>query len=473
MSANISDGSSHRSHEDLLLTETVFAKTLDCHGNTPSDRLNQRLLMADGLLKAMDLITPAADSRRQRIAIVSLLFNWPSTGGGIVHTAELAHFLSAAGYEVCHFFAVYEPWSIGSIREPLPYNACGLIFTDDLWNRDAIEARFREAIRGFAPDATIVTDSWNSKAILARAVSEFPYYIRLAAMECLCPLNNVRLLVDGGGRIHQCRKSQLSTRNACLNCVEQNAGLSGQLHSDERQLAGFSEPEFGVELQSVFADAAGILVVNPLIGALCEPYARDVHVIPSGFDRKRFENLPERRGPRLKTRILFAGLISEFMKGFHVIFEACAELWVERNDFELVATADPVDRSAPFLTFAGWKSQEDLPGLMATCDLVVVPTVAQEALGRTAVEAMGASKPVVASRIGGLPFTVVEGVTGLLFEPGNAQELCLCLKQLLDDPRLAESLGRNGRERFLTFHTWDQILESHYRPLFSALRSAQ
>ena len=42
-----------------------------------------------------------------RVAILSLLFNWPSTGGGNHHTAEMARFLALAGYEVKHFFAEY------------------------------------------------------------------------------------------------------------------------------------------------------------------------------------------------------------------------------------------------------------------------------------------------------------------------------------------------------------------------------
>ena len=50
--------------------------------------------------------TPKTDdtSRRPRIAILSLLFNWPSTGGGTVHTKELADVLQANGYDVCHIY---------------------------------------------------------------------------------------------------------------------------------------------------------------------------------------------------------------------------------------------------------------------------------------------------------------------------------------------------------------------------------
>ena len=47
-----------------------------------------------------------------RVAILSFLFNWPSTGGGNHHTAELAHFLGRAGYEVKHFFARYPGWGL-------------------------------------------------------------------------------------------------------------------------------------------------------------------------------------------------------------------------------------------------------------------------------------------------------------------------------------------------------------------------
>lgn len=289
-------------------------------------------------------------------------------------------------------------------------------------------------------------------------------------MECLCPLNNVRLLVDAGGEIRQCPQTQLATREVCVACVSKNARMSGSLHAIERQLAGFGTVGFDSELRTVFADAEAILVVNPFIGALCEPYARAVHVIPSGFDPARFQDLPLRVFGEGGTRILFAGIVNEFMKGFHVLWEACHQLWNLRQDFELHVTADDCNFQAPFLRAAGWKSQNELPLLMAHCDIVVVPTIAQEALGRTAVEAMGAGRPVVASRIGGLPWVIADQETGLLFEPGNASELCACLNTLLDHPGLSQSMGTAGRQQFDARFTWDQILEAHYRPMLSTLR---
>ena len=102
---------------------------------------------------------------------------------------------------------------------------------------------------------------------------------------------------------------------------------------------------------------------------------------------------------------------------------------------------------------------------MAKADIVAVPAVAQEAIGRTAVEGMAAGRPVIASRIGGLPFALDGGKAGLFFEPGNSYDLADKLDQLLDDDGLRRRLGSAGRERFETRFAWPGIIERQYRPL--------
>jgi glycosyltransferase involved in cell wall biosynthesis len=67
---------------------------------------------------------------------------------------------------------------------------------------------------------------------------------------------------------------------------------------------------------------------------------------------------------------------------------------------------------------------------------------------RTAVEAMAPGRPVIASRLGGLPSTVAEDVTGLLCEPGDPEDLARKIEMLLDDAELRQRLGRAGRRRF-------------------------
>jgi glycosyltransferase involved in cell wall biosynthesis len=65
----------------------------------------------------------------------------------------------------------------------------------------------------------------------------------------------------------------------------------------------------------------------------------------------------------------------------------------------------------------------------------------------SALEAMAFGKPVVGSRMGGIPELVAEGETGLLFEAGNAGELGACLDRLMSDPALRQRMGQAARVR--------------------------
>lgn len=396
---------------------------------------------------------------------MSLLFNWPSTGGGTVHTAETGKFLAEAGYDVRHFYAEFKEWGLGSVTEPSLAPSEALQFTSSEWSITSITARFRRAVDTFQPDWVIVTDSWNSKPILAEAMVGYRYLLRIAAQECLCPLNNVRLLCSNG-QFSSCPKHQFASPDDCCRCVFVNGKFSGGLHQAERELVAYGTPIYDQSLRRAFAGAEAVLVVNPLIGAMIGPYAKRVCVIPSGFDSARFPppTLHSRESGE-PIRILFAGLVNEPMKGFGVLYQACGSLWKRRQDFELVVTADPPDELAPFARFVGWQSQSALPEVIRAADIVVVPTIAEEALGRTAVEAMGAGRPVIASRIGGLQFTVADGGTGLLFEPGDAEDLERQLELLLNDSEYRMQLGRAGRRRFDSEYTWEAILNKHYLPL--------
>lgn len=408
-------------------------------------------------------------SRPVRVAILSLLFNWPSTGGGTVHTAETGKFLLRAGYNVRHIYACYPEWGLGNVSESTGVPSVPLAFTSPFWSAPSIQRRFREAVDAFQPDYLIITDSWNTKPLLAEAVRGYRYFLRLAALECLCPLNNVRLLFSPETGVSACPRQQLATPDLCRQCVATRGNQSGSLHQAERSLAGFDSRDYPSRLHRAFAEAEGILAVNPLIATMVAPFAKAVHVVPSGFDTERFPSpVPrsELNGVKRLTQLFFAGLTQELMKGFSVLLEACRHLWRKRQDFELLATSDPMGDSDPFLRFIGWQSQEELPQRLSEADMLIFPTIAEEALGRSAVEAMGAGIPVIASRIGGLPFTVTDGLTGLLFEPGNADDLASKIEALLDDPALCHRMGAAGRQRFEREFTWETIIDRHYRRLF-------
>jgi glycosyltransferase involved in cell wall biosynthesis len=185
---------------------------------------------------------------------------------------------------------------------------------------------------------------------------------------------------------------------------------------------------------------------------------------PARFPWPWLSEPTELRSPG-KKMIVFAGLVEELIKGFDVLRSAGEVLWQQRQDFELVATSDPAGWVNDFTRFVGWQSQADLPRYLRAADICVAPAIAQEALGRTAVEAMAVGRPVVASNLGGLPYTIADKETGLLFEPGDPYDLARKLDVLLDDAELREHLGLAGRRRFEANFIWEVILERCYRPV--------
>lgn len=80
-------------------------------------------------------------------------------------------------------------------------------------------------------------------------------------------------------------------------------------------------------------------------------------------------------------------------------------------------------------------------------DICVVPSMLPESFSYTCAEAMAAGKPVVASRIGGIPETADDGVTGILVTPGNVDELVEAIIRLARDASWRERLGRAGRDK--------------------------
>ncbi|MCB8933461.1 MAG: glycosyltransferase family 4 protein [Fimbriimonadaceae bacterium] len=104
---------------------------------------------------------------------------------------------------------------------------------------------------------------------------------------------------------------------------------------------------------------------------------------------------------------------------------------------------DSLRREAgPRTTFRGFVP--DVADAMNAMDAIVLPSVWEEAFPYAALEAMSLGRALVASRIGGLPEVVVDGETGLLFDPGSSPMLASCLTRLAGDADLVARLGAAG-----------------------------
>jgi glycosyltransferase involved in cell wall biosynthesis len=202
----------------------------------------------------------------------------------------------------------------------------------------------------------------------------------------------------------------------------------------------------------------------------------DALIAPSRFHRERFvdwglaadrcvaipHGLPkgeiqaEPRGSAEIRRIGFIGTVIP-SKGVHVLVEAFARLG--RKDLSLEIYGEipdfhgeggyraELEKAAKGLSMNlhGRYENRDLPQVLASFDVLVVPSLWWESFCLTAREGAIAGLPVVASRIGGIADAVDEGIA-LGFAPGDASDLARVLQRLLDEPELRDAMSRKGPE---------------------------
>jgi D-inositol-3-phosphate glycosyltransferase len=231
---------------------------------------------------------------------------------------------------------------------------------------------------------------------------------------------------------------------------------------------------------------------------MVELYGADpakIVVIPCGVDLSLFHPIPmdearERLGIcERKYMVLFVGRI-ERLKGIDTLLEAMAIVvqdfpnWKEEICVCIVGGDTSEDSAVldkemerlkdlrtelgigDLVTFLGAQAQETLPDHYSAADVVVMPSH-YESFGMVALEAMACGTPVIASQVGGLSFTVQDGVTGFLVPGRDPPALAEKITLLLKDKALRNKLGAQGIE-WAHQHSWariaDQIISVYSEP---------
>lgn len=109
--------------------------------------------------------------------------------------------------------------------------------------------------------------------------------------------------------------------------------------------------------------------------------------------------------------------------------------------------------------------QEDVSRFIEAADIFVLPSL-WEGFGLALIEAMRSSKPVVATRVGGIPEVVQDGLTGILCPPGDPTQLAAAIGTLAKDPGLRTQMGEAGRKTVENYFTAERMCE-RYQEVYS------
>jgi len=199
-------------------------------------------------------------------------------------------------------------------------------------------------------------------------------------------------------------------------------------------------------------------------------------LIRGGYPGERIEVLPnmatipaEAPSPPAGNYVAYVGRISP-EKGIETLLEAARATGLPVRIAGDPSPMPQLVRSAPDnVEFVGRLGQHELPAFYSAARVLVVPSVWFEVFGIVCAEAMGHRLPVIASRIGGLPEVLDDGVTGLLFEPGSSEELAEKIELVWNDDALCQRLGDAGRKRavgqFSTEIYYERLMDLYNRAL--------
>lgn len=294
---------------------------------------------------------------------------------------------------------------------------------------------------GLVTSLPLVRSNWSARAsLLARRAAERER--RQGQIDALFFHTQVTALLAGG-------LMRAIPTIVSLDATPINYDSVGQFygHSSGGPLEGL---KFRANVRA-FRLAAGLVTwcqwaKDSLINDYSVP-AEKITVIPPGVDLALWPKRAEARAGATEgnqlIKLLFVG--GDFKrKGGQVLLECFRRFFQERCELHLV-TQEPIEPGPHLYVYNGVKPNSDtLTRLFAEADIFVFPTLA-DCAPVAVTEAMAASLPVIATRVGAIPEAVQQGKTGLLVDTSDGEQLRQALETLLEHPQQRLEMGALGR----------------------------
>lgn len=197
-------------------------------------------------------------------------------------------------------------------------------------------------------------------------------------------------------------------------------------------------------------------------------YNRNITVVPNGINFEEYVRKPmARNGEIPEKKILFVGRLHP-VKGVRYLLYAMKIVHEEMPEAKLILVGDGEERDnlkdltdslgiRECVNFVGKVPHERIPDYMHQADIFVLSSLS-ESFGLVNLEAMACGLPIVATRVGGLPDIIEEGVNGYLVEAEDYREMADNILDLLQNPLLSSTISENNRRKVLAY-TWENVID--------------
>ncbi len=390
---------------------------------------------------------------KQRIALISvhgdpaIEIGKEEAGGQNVYVRHVGEALAEQGWQVDMFTRKASPDQQEIIQHSPGCRTIRLIAgPEDFISRDEIFEALPEFVQQFlafqskqaAPYALVHTNYWLSSWVGMELKKRQPL-IQLHTYHSLGAIKYRSVF-----QVPMIAGTRLAVEKACLETAERIVATSPQEQEHMRSLVSTK-------------------------GA--------IEVIPCGTDVDRFGSVSRREArqrlniaPETKV-VLYVGRFDR-RKGIETLVRAVGQSSLRgKADLKLIigggsrpGKSDGIERDRiegivaelglqDLAEFPGRLGDDDLPVYYAAADVCVVPSH-YEPFGLVAIEAMASETPVVASDVGGLQFTVVPEVTGLLAPPKDDAAFSVAIDRILTNPDWQQQLGQSARKRMESKFSW-------------------
>ena len=206
------------------------------------------------------------------------------------------------------------------------------------------------------------------------------------------------------------------------------------------------------KVKEIFSMGDVFLVLAPVWKEFFEQIVESEKIVVFPNSVRVPERFQKEYGQR---KLLFLGRICKD-KGIGELIDAFSAIREENLACELFlggiwedkALKERIEKCPVGIKYLGWITGEKKEEYLRECDIFVLPSYF-EGQPVSILEAMSYSCAVAASNVGGIPQMIIDGKTGILFEPKNAESIKEALIGLLKDPDLCKELGENAREKVL------------------------